>query len=219
MILSNRRHIMAGVGGFLLALFLGYIFIPAKTTHPIGTSFDTEVHVHGDFRMYINDDRIRFTEDKYQSSVEHTNHVSLHFHDGNDEVIHRHADGVTLTDFFTSLGMTLTNECVAMDSGTEYCTNDSETLLLIVNGERVTNVEEYIFSEEDRILLYYGDATNPNIKDYVAGITDLSCMYSGTCPERGTPPTESCGLTCEVADIAAHPQNLLHTIKDFFTGH
>ena len=216
---TTIKLIVAGMSGFILAVLVGYTLTSPSPTHPVGTSFDTEVHVHGDFRMYLSDERIRFTDKKYQSSTEHTHHVSLHFHDGNDEVIHRHADGVTLTDFFKSLGMTLNNDCVTMDTGTEYCTNKNDTVMLIVNGEQVSKVTEYIFSEEDRILLYYGDPTNPNIEGYVAGITDLSCMYSGTCPERGTPPTESCGLTCEVADLALQPKNWLHTITDFFTGY
>ncbi len=210
---------VAGIVGVVIAIGIGTFLIPDSSTHPVGTSFDTAVHVHGDFRMYLSDERIRFTDTTYQSSAEQTQHTTLHFHDGNDEVIHRHADGVTLTNFFNSLGMTLTDDCVTMDTGTKYCTNDTDTLLLIVNGERVTNVTNYIFSEEDRILLYHGDATNPNIKEYIAGITNLSCMYSGTCPERGTPPTESCGLTCEVADLATHPETWLHTFKDLFSKH
>lgn len=220
MLRNNIKPIVAVISGFIIAVVIGSILIPSSPTHKVGTSFDTEVHVHGDFKMYLNDERIRFTDKKYQSSAEHTHHVSLHFHDGNDEVIHRHADGVTLTNFFKSLGMTLTNDCVTMDTGTEYCTNKSDTLLLIVNGERVIEVNDYIFSEEDRILLYYGDATNPKIKDYVASVTDLSCMYSGTCPERGTPPTESCGLTCEVADLSStKSENWLHKIQDLFSKH
>ncbi len=219
MVRTYIKPIVAGLSGLVVAIVISSLFTPSSPTHPVGTSFDTKVHVHGDFRMYLNDERIRFTDAKYQSSAEQTHHATLHFHDGNDEVIHRHADGVTLTDFFNSLGMTLTNDCVTMDTSIEYCTNDTDTLLLIVNGERVTNVTDYIFSEEDRILLYYGDATNPKIKEYVAGITDLSCMYSGTCPERGTPPTESCGLTCEVADLATHPETWLHKIQDLFSKH
>jgi hypothetical protein len=170
--------------------------------------------------MYIGDERIRFTDDKYQSSTAHTHHASLHFHDGNDEVIHRHADNVTLVEFFESIKMELNNECLTLDTGTQYCTNATDTLILIVNNERITDIVNYIFAEEDRILMYYGDPTNPNIPDYIKGVTDLACMYSGTCPERGTPPTEGCGLTCEVADLeTAKQEGLWHTIKHFFIGY
>ena len=192
----------------LLIIAVGFVltredgFLHGKHLHGVGTSQGDEVHVHGDFRMYIGDERIRFTDAKYQSSTAHAHHVSLHFHDGNDEVIHRHADNVTLVEFFDSIGLKLTNNCVTMDTGTSYCTDGTGTLMLIVNNELRPDIENYIFTEEDRILLYYGDATNPRIKDYVEGVTDLACLYSGTCPERGTPPTEGCGLTCEATDFA-----------------
>jgi hypothetical protein len=202
----TRPIIIAFAGGLLsiimVAYVLGFISPDSESTHPVGTSTDTEVHVHGDFKLYIGDERIRFTDPKYQSTPEHTHHVSLHFHDGNDEVIHRHADNVTLSDFFSSLDMSLTNECLTLSNGEDYCTNETETLMLLINGERTLNVTEYIINEEDRILVYYGNPTNPNLTEYITSVTEMACMYSGTCPEKGTPPTESCGLTCEVADIA-----------------
>jgi hypothetical protein len=222
---TNRRPLFAAITGLVLALMAGLILINGNhdhtdTKHPVGTTVGDEVHVHGDFRMYIGDERIRFTDNKYQSSTAHTHHASLHFHDGNDEVIHRHADNVTLIEFFTSIGMKLTNDCLTMDTGTVLCTNSTSTLMLIVNNERTQDIENYIFAEEDRILIYYGDPTNPKIRDYTAGVTDLACMYSGTCPERGTPPTEGCGLTCEVADLeTAKQEGLWHTIQHFFNGH
>ncbi len=222
---TNRRQLFALIAGLALAVIVGLIMSNGKqdhtdTKHPVGTTVGEEVHVHGDFRMYIGDERIRFTDNKYQSSAATTHHASLHFHDGNDEVIHRHADNVTLVEFFVSIGMKLANDCLTMDTGTVLCTNSTSTLMLIVNNERLMDIENYIFVEEDRILIYYGDPTNPKIRDYTSGVTDLACMYSGTCPERGTPPTEGCGLTCEIADIT---QNESHTIwqkvKHFFKAH
>jgi hypothetical protein len=217
------RPIILAFGGGLLSIItaaylLGFISPDSEPTHPIGSSTDTEVHVHGDFRLYIGDTRIRFTDPKYQSTPEHTHHVSLHFHDGNDEVIHRHANGVTLSDFFASLGMKLTNECLTLDTGKEYCTTETEKLILILNGERTSAIEDYSINEEDRILVYYGNPTNPNLDGYISGVTDMACMYSGTCPEKGTPPTESCGLTCEVADLARYEStSIWNRITSFFT--
>jgi hypothetical protein len=30
------------------------------------------------------------------------------------------------------------------------------------------------------------------VADQISSISDLACMYSEKCPERGTPPTENC---------------------------
>lgn len=212
---TNVKALLAGLFTLLLGAY-ALDTLKSSTTHPIATSTDTEVHVHSDFRVYVGDIRLRFTDLRYQSNPELTHHASLHFHDGNDEVIHRHADGVTLTDFFDSIGMELTNDCFTEDTGTQHCTNETNSLLLLVNGERVTNITDYIINEEDRILLYYGDPADSNIQKYVREITEMACMYSGTCPEKGVPPTESCGLTCEVADLAkTESQGIIQTLKEW----
>jgi hypothetical protein len=216
----TRTMLLAGGAGCMTVLVMAFV-ISSLThtdshTHPIGTSYGDTVHVHADFLMYINNERIRFTDQKYQSTPEHAHHASLHFHDGNDEVIHRHADGVTLADFFQSIGMTITNECLTLDTGSTYCTNERETLLLMVNGEPMRDIERYIIGEEDQILLYYGDPNNPNLPTYINQVTDMACMYSGTCPEKGTPPTEGCGLTCEVADQFKQSTTWWERVRDVF---
>ncbi len=157
-----------------------------------------EVHVHSDILVYIGDTRLRFTDEKYQSSAHHILNPDFHFHDGNDDVIHRHAEGLTLATFFSSLGFTLTDDCFTTDHGEQYCGNGKETLRLFVNGEIRPDIAGYVPEEADRILLYFGDPNNPNIPSYLSGISDRACIYSYTCPERGTPPPEECGLTCEL---------------------
>jgi hypothetical protein len=72
-------------------------------------------------------------------------------------------------------------------------------VLLFVNGELYSApYTEYEPVDDDSILLYYGDPQNESIQSYIEEIPDDSCYYSGTCPERGIAPPESCGLTCEL---------------------
>ncbi len=158
-----------------------------------------EVHVHADFLMYIHDSRVRFTDPTYQSDGEQVQHDYIHFHDGKDEVVHRHAEGVTLAAFLESLGYELTDQCLVTDTGTRYCSENGNELTLFVNGTEATKFTEYITSEGDRILLYYGDPMNPRLAEYQNAISNDACIYSGSCPERGVPPSENCGLTCDVA--------------------
>ena len=203
----TKRTVIASMIGVATSLTFGYNLGLYTFSRVVGRELPThavtyagEVHVHADFRMYINDERIRFTDEKYQSEVGHTLDAAQHFHDGNDEVIHRHAKDVTIADFFHSLGLTLTDTCLTLDTGKKYCTNNTRTLLLFVNGTPVPDIEHYTTAEKDRILLYYGDPKNPRLAEYMNGVTDEACLYSHTCPERGEPPTESCGLTCDVTN-------------------
>ncbi len=159
----------------------------------------SEVHVHSDFLFYANDERIRFTDDRYQSAQNQVLHKDMHFHDNNDEVIHRHANGVTLRSFFDSLGVKLTDKCLILDTGTEYCSNDENKFLVFVNGQRIADPANYINQEADQILFFYGRGDDTRSVDrYTREITSDACIYSGTCPDRGTPPPEACGLTCEL---------------------
>jgi hypothetical protein len=49
---------------------------------------------------------------------------------------------------------------------------------------------DYEFTDLDRILITYGDMAG--VADQISSVSDLACMYSEKCPERGTPPTENC---------------------------
>lgn len=157
-----------------------------------------KVHVHSDFAMYINGSKVDLTDGKYQSTTYEPKHLTFHLHDGVDTMLHRHADGVTLGDLFDSLGFTLTNDCLTTDPGEEYCTSEEKVLRLYVNGKNQDTLFDYITQEEDRILLYFGDNNPTQIQMLNESITDEACIYSGTCPERGDPPYESCALTCEI---------------------
>lgn len=158
--------------------------------------YNTEVHVHADFAVYMNGDRLDFSQTEYQSSVSHEKDEDVHLHDGDGKVVHRHAEGVTFTQFLNSVGYELTSDCFTTDTNEQYCINASSTLAFFVNGNPADKTT-YIPQEEDRILLTYGPADS-DIKSQLASITDESCIHTGSCPERGVAPVESCGLTCDV---------------------
>ncbi|MFT7644927.1 MAG: hypothetical protein ACI9BF_000592 [Candidatus Paceibacteria bacterium] len=189
------------IGGMFTMLFMGNL-LPTedKYQHPIGYS-DTpeEVHVHSDFVLFLDGEEIDLSDDKYQSDTAHIMHADIHLHGNDDEVIHRHDHGITLGVFFGSIGFDLTPDCITSDTETLFCTDDYNELMVFVNDERIEDLVNYVNKEEDRILIYFGDKDDSEtIKNLLLSITNKSCIYSGTCPERGTAPPESCGLTCEM---------------------
>ncbi|HEY0964443.1 MAG TPA: hypothetical protein VGE31_01465 [Candidatus Paceibacterota bacterium] len=189
-----KRILIASV--FVLLLVVAGLYMYERY-NPF-TYYDDKVHVHSDFVIIINDQKIDLTAEKYQSSAESIRHKNVHLHDGDDTVVHRHADGITFAEFLGSLNFTLNDQCLRNDNGEEYCTDKTNTLVLFVNGEVEEDIDMYIPQEEDRILLYYGPKDNPHLNDYLESVTDEACIFSGTCPERGVAPPESCGLTCEI---------------------
>ncbi len=63
-------------------------------------SHEEEVHIHADFKVYINDKQIDFSVSKYQLQAK-----SVHVEDGIGEVVHIHKKGITIGDFFETLGI------------------------------------------------------------------------------------------------------------------
>ena len=192
---------MAGalVGGLLTFSLMnnGWPMHNSHTQHPIADPYDTEYHVHADFHIVVNDTLVDLSDDVFMTSSEQHLHDGAHLHDNNGDVKHIHAEEVSFAEFLTSLNITLTDGCLTLDN--EYCSGEDKEVLLYVNNDLYTSpLTQYVPVDNDRILLYYGEATSPTLATYLEKIPDDACYYSGTCPERGVAPAESCGLTCEL---------------------
>ena len=203
----NKKVIIAIVV-ILLGIF-SFRFYQASQMHD---NYDTDVHVHSDFAIYVLDKRLDLTSDKYQSSLKSEKDKNIHIHDGNDKVVHRHASGITFVHFLQSIGFTLTNDCFTTDTGEKICSDEKTEVALYVNNQKQTDTAAYINQEEDRILVYVGLRDNTNLQTYLDSVTDEACIPSGTCPERGQPVVETCGLTCDLKVTYVD-----HSIKEILT--
>jgi hypothetical protein len=47
--------------------------------------------------------------------------------------------------------------CFVFPDGRQFCTNEDYSLKFYINGERVTDIREYIVEEDDRILISFGN--------------------------------------------------------------
>ncbi len=154
-----------------------------------------EIHEHADFKVYLAGQAVDFSQAKYQSSEEAGGKeldASVHLHDGNGEIIHKHQTGVTMGRFFQSLGIAFSKECFQLDGGEKFCNGNGKTLQLFVNGQPNTSFDAYEIQDLDRILVTYGASDEKTIESQIASVGDSACIYSETCPERGKPPTEGC---------------------------
>ena len=61
-----------------------------------------EVHEHVDFKVYLDGKEYNFSKEKYMSEENKTLSQIIHLHDMDGNVIHKHANGVTLGQFFES---------------------------------------------------------------------------------------------------------------------
>ena len=143
-------------------------------------------HNHADFAVYLNGVQYNFSQEKYMSSENVSLSHNLHLHALDGEIIHIHAPGVKLKDFFRSIGMNFTANCFVLDDGQSFCNNAQSKLLFYVNGRQDYRYGEYESQDLDRILITYGSGYAQQ------SVSDRACIYSLKCPERGAPPDESC---------------------------
>lgn len=149
-------------------------------------------HGHFDLKVYMNNKMINFGLAKYQSAEGKELDPDVHIHDGNGNIVHLHKEGVTLAQFFKSLKMTLSSSCFIQDNGQKFCNTNDSSLKMYVNGQVNTEFDTYIPKDLDRIVISFGPNNDKNLTTQINSVTDMSCIYSEKCPERGKAPTENC---------------------------
>lgn len=183
--LSDAAPILMGL--FFTALFFGFVTISSA-----GVAVNPDPnHTHADFAVFIDENRINFSQGKYMSTDTNPKHPYTHVHDGNGNVMHRHKPGVTIGDFFSSLNITLTPDCFTLDTGEQYCGNGKKRWRMFVDGQEVPVNPAYEFQDLDQILLTYG-ASDTEYEKQLRRLSNDACRYSQVCPERGIPPKENC---------------------------
>lgn len=195
--LSDTAPILMGI--FFTALFFGF----AKVSSVGPTVNPDPNHAHADFAVYIDGKKFNFEQQKYMSAVpvkdengemilaERRDRQFLHLHDMNGDVVHRHKPGLTLGEFFTSLGFTMSDTCLTTDEDVTTCTEGEEKWRMFVNGQEQPFSPAFVWNDLDTLLLTYG-STDEEKEKQLKDMTSEACLYSQTCPERGDPPEENC---------------------------
>lgn len=155
-----------------------------------------DVHEHANLSIVMNGETLDLSQDKYQSTEDNPLDADAHLHDGNGSVVHKHRTGITLAYFLQTIGIRADSGCLTLDTEKpdekSFCSEDGQTVLrLFVNGEAKETLADYEYQDLDQMLLVFGPE-GEDITEYLSAIPDDACIYSQLCPERGTPPEESC---------------------------
>lgn len=166
------------------------------------TQTETEkYHTHFNLKVVLaSGQAMDFTQNKYQSTKEKELNPNIHFHDGVGDLVHIHKKGMPLGDLFKSLKISFNKDCLKLDTGEEFCSQENQKLQIFVNGKSNNQFENYLPQDLDRILIVYV-IDDTSIQQLISSVSDTACIYSEKCPERGKPPTEECvgglGTGCE----------------------
>ena len=148
----QKKHLLI----LLMALALGCT--QQQKFGPYGSA-----HEHADFKVYILGTAFNFSDEKYQTPVLpgagescYNESTLVHLHNGDGELVHKHASGVTWGYFFSTLDITLSDNCFAFDNGTRYCNDAQNRWRFFINGQEVPSLVNSEIRDLGRVLLTYG---------------------------------------------------------------
>jgi hypothetical protein len=124
------------------------------------------VHYHANWAVYIDGQRLDLTDDRfmvdvYQCSIDPTRQSAedrVHMHEGNHDVIHVHAAGVTWGHLLENLGFGYGDDYLYTNTG-RYQNTAERTLKLILNGNQIQSIRRQPIRDQDRLLISYGVET------------------------------------------------------------
>ena len=131
------------------------------------------VHWHADFKVFVDGKPISFVKRELMVKAQY-----VHIENMDGDVIHVHASGVTIGEFFRTLGMQFDDECLEIGRN-DYCSDEQKTLKFFVNGEPNELFGDYLISDQDQLLISYGPA-NEDVKEQLASITHKARAESGS---------------------------------------
>ncbi len=177
--LNSRTKALAVALG-LIAVAFGYRYFHGRPG-PISYSVSSlpalqepgTEHSHISFLISINGEPLDFSDDAFMGLNER-----VHLHDNAGFFIHKHAKGVTLLYFLSTLGIKLTRDCITVappaGSGVTYCTDEKTKLTILVNRSPLPgNLDYYEMHNNDKILIDYSNADEVQLLLEANSIPDL----------------------------------------------
>jgi hypothetical protein len=88
-------------------------------------------------------------------------------------VIHVAKQGVHWQDFFQSLPLTLTAQCLGISQIQQFCTEGENTLKFYLNGVKQDNLLSLEIHDGDRLLISYGAENQVELNDQLVQLAKL----------------------------------------------
>lgn len=158
-----------------LAVFVVFLPKPQGQLPQLGPVGST--HQHADFKIYINGVLVDFSSAKYQVRAR-----EVHVENGDGDIIHKHATGVTVGHFLRTLGFRLNSTCITTDSGEPHCSNEDASLKQFVkkpNSDwQQADLSDYEIRDLDKYLITYGSETD--LTEQQNSVTDKARIESAS---------------------------------------
>jgi hypothetical protein len=101
----------------------------------------------------------------FSASMYHQLSDDVYLTAANPNLVQVKKPDVTWADFFATLPLKLTKDCLTTGTGQTFCTNSQQTLKFYLNNEFDPHLLEKVIQPGDQLLISYGDETPAEIAD------------------------------------------------------
>ncbi len=152
-----------GLSGIIVSRFFSSqsspanIILPSPTLFPSPSVFNEQT---ARFAIFTNGVRRLFFATMYH------NKSKLAYIEASDPSrVHIRQKGITWNDFFQTLPMKLTQDCLTTGTKETFCTNANESLKFYLNGTRDDTALEKEINHGDTLLISFGSETESQIQN------------------------------------------------------
>lgn len=160
---KQALFVLIGIAlGILLFGLIRFVAQPAPT------------HYHANFAVFINGQRQEFKGAQYYEeiascSAEERPAGRVHMHDNVNHVVHVHEKLMTWGNFFTVLGLSLTDKAY-FDGERAFVDGRQGNLRFVLNDKPVLTVANKVIESEDRLLISFGSEDSTQLQQQFAQI-------------------------------------------------
>src|SRR3989344_2956506 len=130
----------------------------APATSPTPTTFEVsptktqeKVDITASFEIYTNTTKRIFTASMYHNLSE-----DVYITSDNPSIIHVKKAGVTWADFFATLPMKLSKDCLVTGTKQTFCTGQEGSLRFFINDQENPDALDEVINEGDFLKVTYG---------------------------------------------------------------
>lgn len=125
------------------------------------------VNFQASFAVFTNDVFRVFTASMY-----HNRSGDVYIEVSNANVVNVKKSGITWGDFFKTLPMELTSDCLTTGTGEKFCNSQTKTLKFYINGQKADNFQNTEIKDGDKALISYGQETEAQIQNQLKKISE-----------------------------------------------
>lgn len=125
--------------------------------------------IQASFAIFTNGTLRIFTDNKY-----HNLSTDVYLESSNPDIVQVKAENITWNDFFATLPMKLTKDCLTTGTGQQFCTDKSQTLRFYLNNQQDPDALSRQINQGDKLLVTFGAETESEVEGQLERIPTIN---------------------------------------------